>query len=178
MSPQKANTGIGEQPEWMTFHHAMFMQYLMAFYIEKQGKVKSSNINLYLSCTFFELYHYPHYTSSPTPHTSCTLIPLHILPISDLITSHPHFTVITVYPPTNPSSTIQSSLAHPATHPLANTSQSSVTPPVLSPHHWFTLHPTPHPHFTVITGLPSTQTPHPYFTVIIDSSCTTTLTHK
>ena len=40
MSPQKADTGIRKQSNWMTFHHAIFINYLIAFYIKKQGKVK------------------------------------------------------------------------------------------------------------------------------------------
>ena len=43
MSPQKARTGIREQTEWLEFPHKIFFDYVMAFYIEKQGEVSIEN---------------------------------------------------------------------------------------------------------------------------------------
>ena len=40
MSPKKAQTGMRQQPEWLTFPQRIFQDYLSAFYIEKQGKVR------------------------------------------------------------------------------------------------------------------------------------------
>ena len=44
MSPKKAQTGMRQQPEWLTFPQRIFQDYLSAFYIEKQGKVSAKNI--------------------------------------------------------------------------------------------------------------------------------------
>ena len=43
MSPKKAHTGIREQIEWLEFPHKIFFDYVMAFYIEKQGEVSIEN---------------------------------------------------------------------------------------------------------------------------------------
>ena len=39
MSPQKAHTGIREKPQWLTFPHKIFYDFVMAFYIERKGEV-------------------------------------------------------------------------------------------------------------------------------------------
>ena len=41
MSPQKAHTGILEQPKWLTFPHKIFQDLFNAFYIESRGEVST-----------------------------------------------------------------------------------------------------------------------------------------
>ena len=43
MTPKKAHTGNREQIEWLEFPHKIFFDYVMAFYIEKQGEVSIEN---------------------------------------------------------------------------------------------------------------------------------------
>ena len=39
MSPKKAHTGIREQPKWLEFPHKIFNDFLIAYYIAKEGGV-------------------------------------------------------------------------------------------------------------------------------------------
>ena len=43
MSPQRAHTGIREQTQWFELPHKIFFDYVMAFFIEKQGEVSIEN---------------------------------------------------------------------------------------------------------------------------------------
>ena len=42
MSPRKAHTGIREQPKWLEFPHKIFNDFVIAYYIAKQGHVSIS----------------------------------------------------------------------------------------------------------------------------------------
>ena len=46
MSPKKAQTGMRQRPEWLTFPQRIFQDYLSAVYIEKQGQVSTKNISM------------------------------------------------------------------------------------------------------------------------------------
>ena len=45
MSPKKAHTGIREQPKWLEFPHKIFNDFLIAYYIAKEGAVSILGID-------------------------------------------------------------------------------------------------------------------------------------